>query len=197
MSDEDRKFLLDHAYEFVKYSEVNPMLISDIVFTGSTANFNYTKFSDIDVHILCNNLEAKDSDLHEKKKSWTIEHPLTLHGFPVEFYIQDAHEHFPGGQGVFSLTKNDWDIKPTHLDHVDIFDDPCAQEKIGHAIKTMHYLSKSGDVDAIHAYKDKLRTMRKAGLQEKGEFSIENILYKELRNRGLVNKLNAHLKSLQ
>jgi aminoglycoside phosphotransferase (APT) family kinase protein len=35
--------------------------------------------------------------------------------------------------------------------------------------------------------------MRGAGLQHGGEFSVENVLYKDRRNRGLLDKLNAKI----
>jgi hypothetical protein len=36
---------------------------------------------------------------------------------------------------------------------------------------------------------EKLKKMRKAGLEEEGEFSIENLAFKLLRNHGYIEKL--------
>jgi hypothetical protein len=38
--------------------------------------------------------------------------------------------------------------------------------------------------------------MRSAGLEKGGEFSFENVMYKELRNRSWVDKLNHRLDEL-
>jgi hypothetical protein len=39
--------------------------------------------------------------------------------------------------------------------------------------------------------------MRSSGLRSEGEFSIENIVYKELRNRSYIEKLNNKLAILK
>ena len=38
--------------------------------------------------------------------------------------------------------------------------------------------------------KDKIMKMRKAGLERKGEFAEENLIFKTLRNTGYIGKLN-------
>ena len=40
------------AQDFYKDLQLEEVMFDDITFTGSLANFNYTKFSDIDLHIL-------------------------------------------------------------------------------------------------------------------------------------------------
>ena len=49
-------------------------------------------------------------------------------------------------------------------------------------------------VERLEKFKDKIMKMRKAGLDKGGEFSIENLVFKELRNNGfleaLLNELN-------
>ena len=56
LKNEVRERLLEIAEEFVKFINVELEMsdIEDIIFTGSLANYNYTKFSDIDVHVLFN-----------------------------------------------------------------------------------------------------------------------------------------------
>ena len=39
--------------------------------------------------------------------------------------------------------------------------------------------------------------MRIAGLKQSGEFSIENIVFKELRNLGYIDHINDHITSNQ
>ena len=40
------------AQDFFNDLDLGDVMFDDITFTGSLANFNYTKFSDIDLHIL-------------------------------------------------------------------------------------------------------------------------------------------------
>jgi hypothetical protein len=39
--------------------------------------------------------------------------------------------------------------------------------------------------------------MRFAGLKKAGEFSVENLVFKELRNRGYLDKVNDYILSTQ
>ena len=87
-------------------------------------------------------------------------------------------------------------IVPKHLDHVDTLNDPKTQDKIEHAIKYIKWLLKEGTLEEIEEYREKLHTGRAAGLHDAGEFSIENVMYKDLRNRGLLDKLKDRSKIL-
>jgi hypothetical protein len=186
--------LVKKSYEFAAYSGVSKSRIKDIVITGGNVNYNYTKFSDIDVHLMCD-VTGLDSDkLYDKKVSWTESHKdLKISGYPIEFYAANNKDHFPNGQGVYSILENKWLIVPKHLDHVDILRDPKVIDKINHYVKYVKTLLKSGTEADIKAFKEKLHTMRQSGLQHGGEFSVENVLYKDLRNRGLLDKLNTKL----
>lgn len=183
--------LVKKAYEFAAYSGVGRSRIKDIVITGGNVNYNYTKFSDVDVHLMCDVNGLNSDKLYEKKVSWTTSHKnLKVAGYPIEFYAADDKDHFPNGQGVYSVLENRWLIVPKHLDHVDVLRDPKVVDKINHHVKYIRTLIKSGTDEEIKAYKDRLHTMRGAGLHHGGEFSVENVVYKDLRNRGLLDKLN-------
>ena len=43
---------------------------------------------------------------------------------------------------------------------------------------------------SLEITKDKIMKMRKAGLERKGEFAEENLIFKALRNTGYIGKLN-------
>ena len=43
--------------------------------------------------------------------------------------------------------------------------------------------------ELIKKYRDKLKKYRKCGLEEKGEFSYENLVFKILRRNGYIGKL--------
>ena len=46
------------------------------------------------------------------------------------------------------------------------------------------------NLNHLRRLKEKIRKMRKCGLQERGEFSPENLAFKILRNTGYLNKLS-------
>ncbi|SVD26519.1 uncharacterized protein METZ01_LOCUS379373, partial [marine metagenome] len=44
--------LLEIVKDFMDQNEISDAEIKDITFTGSLANYNYSKYSDIDLHIV-------------------------------------------------------------------------------------------------------------------------------------------------
>ena len=198
LSDDDTSLLVSKAWEFVKFSGIDKERVTDIVFTGSNANFNYTKFSDVDVHVMCDESGLDPKEIYKKKVEWAKSHKdLKLGKYPIEMYIQDTTEHWPQGQGVYSLLQRKWLVEPVHLGTIDVLNDPKTEEKIDHEIKTIKQLIKNGTKQAILAFKERMWRMRSAGLESGGEFSLENITYKDLRNRGLIDKLNDKLHHIQ
>ena len=63
--------------------------------------------------------------------------------------------------------------------------------KVKHFVDQINYFidNKIKDLDAIEKLKEKIRLYRIAGLKHKGEYSYENLVFKELRNLGYVDKL--------
>ena len=51
------------------------------------------------------------------------------------------------------------------------------------------------DVDAFTDLKAKIYNMRGAGIAKGGEFSFENLVFKELRNRGYLDKMAKYEKT--
>jgi predicted nucleotidyltransferase len=198
-----RRALLRIAKEFFDTLEVKDFNIEDIVFTGSLANYNYTSKSDIDLHIevdrdsgYCKECGIDMADLMKAKKAiWADEHSITVRGFPVEMYVQLQDEKLTAG-GVYSIKQNKWIHKPSHNPNIEKEVDKYAVEvkakeykvKIDDLIK-----NKIDDKDDIHKLKEKIYDMRRAGLQKAGEFSVENLAFKALRNTGYIKKLKDYL----
>jgi len=64
---EIREGLLNIANEFIEFLDVD-IIVTDIILTGSLSNFNWSKYSDFDLHIVVN-LEQYDEnqiELYEK-----------------------------------------------------------------------------------------------------------------------------------
>ena len=94
-----RKKLLKIAHDFIKNLDLpKPIVIKDIIFTGSLANYNWSKFSDIDLHIITDfkQLESEPTLTKEyfnaKKNQWNQEHDITIFDYPIELYVQDVAE---------------------------------------------------------------------------------------------------------
>ena len=195
MLPEFREALLNIADAFIDYLGVNIDVV-DITMTGSYANYNYTEFSDIDLHILIDmtSIDA-DTDLVEeffnaKRSFWNDRHDIELKGIEVELYPQDVNEEH-SSSGVYSVLNDEWIIEPNKfkskldLEKIEKSSTKIIKE-IERAIKNSIKASDSVDIERMLK---KLKKMRSSGLSRGGELSDENVIYKILRSRGLLQKL--------
>jgi predicted nucleotidyltransferase len=192
--------LREIAKHFVKFLDVPKLKVEDIVMTGSAANYNWNDKSDIDLHLLVDikkmGVECEDftTELFDAKKDvWADKYDITIYGLPVETYVQDSVEpHVSTGE--FSIQDNKWITKPKYSPpdintrevkaKADYF-----KRKIDKAIKN------DAGVKQIRMIKDKIKKYRNDGLHDEGEFSTENLMFKELRNSGYLGKLAEYIKN--
>jgi hypothetical protein len=165
----------------------------EIEFTGSLANYNYGKFSDIDIHLLLDFSKISDDPeflkeyLTTKAIMWNNQHNVTLFGHEAELYITDAgSDHH--STGVYSIKNNEWIVKPvrdTKLSaELNLNKVKDKADKISKEIDMLATIEGDTPLDKIKNLKNKIKKMRQAGLESGGEFSIENLAFKLLRRRG-------------
>lgn len=189
---EVRNRLMKIANIFVEYLEIPNFEVLDVVLTGSMANYNYTKFSDFDVHVVTNYADLECDDLAEafyraKKQLWNDYHDITVYGQDVEMYVEDTANP-PKSGGVYSLLNGDWIKIPKHTPPK--VDDRAVNLKVADLIKQIDVTVKTADdPEDIQRIRDKLRIMRRTSLEVGGEFAVENIAFKILRNMGYLDKL--------
>jgi hypothetical protein len=159
--------------------------------------------SDLDVHVVVDkSLIAKDNPLlddylQDKKVMWTMAHNISILGYAIEPYAQDISVEYPKNQGVFSLTNNEWIAKPEFVGD-DMLKDPYLKKKVKFYMDTIDNMIKNKmDSTAFHNLKEKLREMRGAAIKKGGEFSFENLVFKELRNHGYLQKISDYEKAQQ
>jgi hypothetical protein len=178
--------------------------VKDILVVGGNANYNYTKYSDIDLHLLVNKDMIPDCDeeilddyLKDKKKLWGLTHDVKIYGIPVEIYAQGLNEKYGKDQGVFSLKNNKWIQKPEKT-KIDV-DDAIVRKKAKDLENKIRFIidNKVDKIDVIKSFKEKLRNLRSVAVKKGGEFSVENLAYKEVRNKGLIDELQKYLDSLE
>ena len=199
MNPKVRERLLNIAYEFIDSLGVD-VVVSDVVMTGSLANYNWSQYSDIDLHIMAdfNQFSEKELPLYEelfnlKKTLFNDKHNLTIFGYDVELYVQDESEsHFSSGE--YSVLHNEWETKPKK-DNTEV-DIELIQSKSEKWMKLIDdVLENAKDepldiaVEMIDKYKDKIKKYRTAGLEKGGEMSDENLVFKVLRRNGYIQKL--------
>ena len=196
LKEEVHNKLLEIAVVFYKTLKIKEDP-TDITLTGSSANYNYTEFSDIDLHLIidvkkvnCDEELTKDYFL-AKKSLWNDKHDITIYKRPVELYIQDTDEpHI--SNGVFSILNKKWLIKPDPMLYSRIDIDLYLLNKKIKEYKDLinHNLSKNTNLNFLKKIRKQISEMRKEGLATSaGQYSIENLVFKKLRDLGYLDKL--------
>ena len=190
--------LLDIVDEFLEGLDIEAA-VKDIIITGSIANYNWSKFSDIDIHILLDFKEVNENTKMVKRffdsvrSNWNKMHDIYIKGHEVEIYLQDEKEPHVS-TGVYSLMDDRWLVKPKKIKPE--IDKPTATKKMKALAREIGKLSSVYDAGKHeHAFKmaenlkEKLKNMRKAGLEKTGIYSPENLAFKMLRRSGDVEQL--------
>jgi len=195
------KKLLKIATNFFKELKLpNSVKLEDITLTGSIANYNWSKFSDIDLHLRLNFSDISDdidfvkNYFLAKKNIWNQKHDITLYGYPVEVYVENIGEPHTAS-GLYSILNNDW-INIPNKSELEI-------DKVSIRTKAKSYIDMANELDKLYeegeyqevidivdTIKLKLRNMRSAGLEDGGEYSVENLAFKVLRRNGFIERIN-------
>lgn len=197
-----RKRLLTIAMDFYQSLDIETLPI-DIILVGSNAGYNWSKYSDIDLHVLMDFEKINDDTnlLHNyfasKKVTWSSQHRITIKGYDVELYVQNVHEH-NASDGTFSLTKNEWlqipKAKDIRLDRklithqaakiinvIDGYEEEMAPDMNQKALERLY-------IKCDKLYKLIFQN-RREGLQQFGESATNNIVFKVLRRSGHLEAL--------
>lgn len=198
--------LLDIVNDYLNEMAVDWVEPKDIVLTGSIANYNWSKYSDVDIHILMDyskvykKTEFVEDYFQTKKEMWNQNHEkLKIYGFPIEIFVEDIDNKHQS-TGVYSLEKNKWIVEPSQIEdgiqneeyvktqsarfmnQIDDIEKKLKTETDLHKIET---LSKK-----IKTIWDKIKGLRKEGLKSKyKEMSSGNIIYKVLRRTNYLDKV--------
>lgn len=202
--------LLNIADDFYKTLGITFIKPEDIILCGSMCNYNWSNYSDVDIHILLDFSKISDNNnniikdyFDMKKNEWNNEHDeLTIYGFNVEFYVQDINDDFISS-GIYSLENDKWINKPSFNEISDLSNK--RQDKISNVVADI--MTKIDDYyDYFDTYEDdndkleilsvkidkllhKLKEIRSNGLEKNGELSLGNIVYKAIRRAKYFEKL--------
>jgi predicted nucleotidyltransferase len=174
--------------------------IKDIIITGSIANYNWSKYSDIDLHILVDFDEVNDNEVMVKRffdsvrANWNKLHDIKVKNHEVEIYIQNEKESHVS-TGVYSLHQNRWLTKPER--HEPVINRGSAVQKadsLEREIEKVERRLEGGDIEGslevASALREKIKSMRQAGLAAAGIFSPENLAFKRIRRSGAIGRLH-------
>ena len=191
--------LIQIAEEFFENLGLEGATIEDITFTGSLANYNWTKFSDIDLHIIVDfkkideNFDLVREYFTAKTSLWNKTHEIMVRGHEIELYVQDLTEKHHS-TGVYSLKNKEWLKKPVKV--TPKVDTDMVKRKIKSFIDMIERVEdtyddkkyKQAHEESVNLAR-KIKKFRQSGLEDRGEYSNENLAFKFLRNNGNIKKL--------
>jgi hypothetical protein len=190
-----RKALERIAAEFID-DLGEDVFVEDVYLMGSLANFNWSEYSDFDLHVIIDfekyeNQEDLYKELFDlKKKLFNDKHNIKIFGYDVEVYAQGISDE-SHSDGVYSVMNNEWIHKPKRTSKdldMSVLKTKIKSwtDKIDDAIEDA---KSEGNVETLKKLKDKLKDYRQSGLDKDGEFSYENLVFKYLRRSGHIGKL--------
>ncbi len=168
---EIRKKLLVIAKNFFKDLELEPNVqLKDITLTGSISNYNWSKFSDVDLHLRLDFSQIDDDEnfvknyVLAKKTIWNNKHDIKIHGFPVEVYVENLGD-IHVASGLYSILKDKWIVVPKKKElQIDLDDIRSKAEGYLGSIPILQQKMKDGKYDEVvvmvEKIQDKLKRMR-------------------------------------
>jgi hypothetical protein len=195
--------LIEIATDFIQNLNMD-VKIEDIRFTGSLANYNWSKYSDIDLHIVVDFLKIdEDTDIVKSffdavRMMWNDTHDIKIYGYEVEIYVENLGEAHRSS-GIYSITDKKWVVTPDPEEvEIDFVTARKKSDDIATQVNLIQRILTNGKAKAalksIERLKAKIRRMRNSGLKStQQEYSPENIAFKILRREDILQKLS-HLK---
>ena len=200
-----KDYIAEHLYSiaknFFKNLELDWGAVKDITLTGSLANYNWSRYSDIDVHLI---VDYRAVDENEKLVKdffrnatmvWNKVHNIMVKGHPVELYVQ-SHAEPHHSTGIYSIKYDRWNKMPSkHSPKIDYANVQKKAAKLMNDIDEVYELFAEKNYQEAHdeaeKMKERLRKFRHAGLERGGEYSVENLAFKLLRRNDYLQKLSS------
>lgn len=199
--------LLDVADDFWNFVDLSWVRPKGIILTGSICNFNWSHYSDIDLHLVVDFKEVDEKTefvrdyFDSKKNEWNESHSgLKIYDFNIELYVQDVNDDMESS-GVYDLQENKWiskpsqsDIKSIGLEKYDIKDKAAEiMTIVDNMYEDLESTDDSHEIEVIgndaKYLWDKLKKMRRNSLQKEGESGLGNIVWKYLRRVDYLDKI--------
>ena len=206
--------ILDAVDLFVEGLEENgiKIFIKDIVLIGSNASYNYSDTSDLDVHLI---VDTKELDcpgelypfLYSSYRSiFNKKYEIDFYGVGVELFV-DTEGTQTISNGIYSLNTG-WVKEPVkeNIPELDqekfnaefskwedmYFELIKGEKEIGSDEKPIEIIQESLESDKIEkidSFIEDIYDLRKVSLKSGGEYSIGNLVFKEMRSLGYLDNL--------
>ena len=193
LKEDVRERLIEIADKFINNLKENaiPVKVVDYWLVGSNAAYNYGEFSDIDLHIIVNTDIVEDSNILKllydyAKSNFNKNYDILVKGQEVEVYLEDVNTTSVSN-GIYSLKKNKW-IKIPSKEDPTTYDVESTEE-----YKRWKSIYKNLKDTEIEDFINNLYILRKESLSKEGEYGLGNLIFKKLRNEGILDNLKQRL----
>jgi hypothetical protein len=191
---EVRLKLLQAAIAFYRFLDLPGLRVNDIIVTGSNAAFNYTRLSDVDVHLIVDFSKTScpalaDNFFNTKRNLWARTYNVAVRGHAVELYVENTDDPV-NANGIYSVLHSDW-LKIPKPQPPPPHDTAIEQKATAIAEDIDSLLEATPSINDINEMLARLYTLRQNGLLAGGEFATENLAFKALRNAGYIDRLHA------
>ena len=169
--------------------------VIDVELLGSNASYNYTPYSDLDVHLVVN-MEAVSCDpalfqlaCNAERSNFNKNYDITIKGIEIEMYVEDVKAS-TASNGIYSLYKDEW-IKFPQKITVPNYDSDDEYIALLDEWKSLAetVLDNANKAQQVQDYINNLYNLRRTSIMTDGEFGKGNLVFKEIRNLGLLDKL--------
>jgi hypothetical protein len=194
---EVRYKLMAIAMHFAKFLNVPKLNLRDITISGSNAAFGYAESSDLDLHLVVTMPQDRPelAELYTAKKNeYNFTHDITVKGIDVELYVQDIQQPHRSA-GIYSILNDRWLSKPKHQPPT--IRDQDVKSKARNYSARINAAMRANDLNTARETMSDIRKLRQAGLEQGGEYSVENLAFKLLRARGKIDKFRRFINKLQ
>lgn len=203
MIEDVREKILDYTNNFITYLDnkgINELDSAKIDLIGSNAGYLYTPESDIDVHFVIDNpLDTDVFDLLlDEFNFYVTEHPITIGDYQIELNVEDGFNNTANSARRYSVTDNTW---IDDSDKNEVYSESDVNLVAGYEDEVKKYtdlINEYVDNDEYKlavALKEEIRGNRSKDLREEGALSMGNVVFKELRNAGMYDKLRQYIHS--
>lgn len=173
--------------------------LKDIRLVGSNCSYNYTKDSDLDVHLIADSSSLNCPDdlyplLYSSYRSiFNKNLDINFYGIPVEIYVEVNSEINPSSDiksnGIYSVLNNYWIKEPVQTDIPDINQEEFDNLFTEWEDKYFDLLDANLSSEKIDDFIEDLYDLRKDSITKDGEYGLGNLVFKEFRNLGYLDSL--------
>ena len=185
---EVKEHLLKIVEEFLDHFTID-IDVQDINIIGSNAGYNYKSKSDIDLHVVTDytkypaDIDIVDELFNAKKNNFNNNYDITIKDLPVELYIEDSNSPAESN-GRYSVMNDEWLQEPEYIE-----EPPVNQEMVKEWTNKIEDVIKTNDSEKINQLIDEIWDNRKEDVRENGFTGEFNLVFKNLRAKGLLDKL--------